>query len=96
MRESKNGTLATEGSNAATSTEDAAATYEEPMDPLYTRWVSNSAGSRVAVPEEWLAGPIGEIFAFSGSSDSRKTQDGSEKKDVEMTSEAPKLVREVA
>lgn len=68
MREGKASALAAEGSNAAVSAEDAAATYEEPMDPLYTRWVSNSAGSRVAVPEEWLAGPVGEVFALPGSS----------------------------
>jgi Ino eighty subunit 2 len=93
MREGKSSALAAEGSNAAASAEDAAATYEEPMDPLYTRWVSNSTGSRVAVPEEWLAGPVGEVFALPGAP---STQDNSEKKDVEMTLEAPKLVKEVA
>ena len=31
-------------------------------DPLYSRWISNKEGSRLAVPDEWLEGPLGEIF----------------------------------
>ena len=31
-------------------------------DPLYSRWISNKAGSRLAVPDEWLESPLGEMF----------------------------------
>jgi hypothetical protein len=48
------------------------------------------------VPEEWLEGPIGEVFAVPGSANAKKTQNGAEQKDVEMTLDAAKLVKEVA
>lgn len=35
------------------------------LNPLFVRWVSNKDGNRIAVPEEWLEGPIGSIFAKS-------------------------------
>jgi Ino eighty subunit 2 len=93
--EYKSGTPGVDGSNAVAGqdglADGASAIYEEPPNPLFTRWISNSAGSRVAVPEEWLAGPAGEVFSLS--TDSTKTKSGvaTEKKDVEM-----KLVEEVA
>ena len=35
---------------------------EERPDPLFTRWVSGREGSRLGVPEEWLEGPVGDVF----------------------------------
>jgi len=34
----------------------------EPADPLYLRWTNSSQGSIVAVPQEWLEGPVGETL----------------------------------
>jgi Ino eighty subunit 2 len=31
-------------------------------NPLFSRWVNNKNGSRVAVPDEWLESPIGDVF----------------------------------
>ena len=39
---------------------------EERPDPLFVRWVNNSSGSRIGVPEEWLEAPVGEIFVRPG------------------------------
>lgn len=30
--------------------------------PLFSRWINNKNGSRVAVPDEWLESPIGDVF----------------------------------
>jgi Ino eighty subunit 2 len=38
---------------------------EEKPHPLFVRWVSNKDGNRIGVPEEWLEGPVGSIFANS-------------------------------
>lgn len=40
---------------------------DEPQKPsaISTRWVSSKEGSKMGVPEEWLAGPLGSIFANS-------------------------------
>ncbi|KAI1480578.1 PAPA-1-like conserved region-domain-containing protein [Daldinia eschscholtzii] len=35
-------------------------------NPVFVRWVSNKDGSRVAVPEEMLAGPSGKVFVPGG------------------------------
>ncbi|WPH01019.1 Hypothetical protein R9X50_00385300 [Acrodontium crateriforme] len=35
---------------------------ERPVDPLFTRWVTNREGSRTGVPEAWLASPVGDVF----------------------------------
>ena len=35
---------------------------EQKPDPIFIRWVSNKDGNRIGVPEEWLEGPIGNIF----------------------------------
>ena len=40
---------------------------EERADPLFVRWVNSAQGSRVGVPEEWMEGPVGEVFAGPGS-----------------------------
>ena len=29
---------------------------------LYSRWINNKDGSRVAVPDEWLESPVGNVF----------------------------------
>ena len=44
--------------------EDGADGEDEPprADPLYSRWISNKQGSRLAVPDEWLDSPLGEMF----------------------------------
>jgi Ino eighty subunit 2 len=34
-------------------------------NPHFARWVNNKNGSRVAVPDEWLEGPIGEVFKLA-------------------------------
>lgn len=31
-------------------------------NPLFSRWVNNKEGSIVAVPEEWLDSPLGDVF----------------------------------
>ena len=36
-------------------------------DPLFVRWVSNKDGNRIGVPEEWVEGPVGAIFAKGNS-----------------------------
>ena len=37
------------------------AEYEKP-NPVFVRWVSDSKGCRVGVPEEWLGTPVGRVF----------------------------------
>ena len=34
----------------------------EKPDKRYTRWVNNSEGSRLGVPEEWLGKQCGRLF----------------------------------
>jgi Ino eighty subunit 2 len=36
-------------------------------DPMLIRWVHNKNGSRVAVPDELLAGPVGRVFIGGGA-----------------------------
>lgn len=36
-------------------------------DPLFIRWINTKGGSRVAVPDELLAGPAGQLFANGGT-----------------------------
>lgn len=31
-------------------------------NPLFSRWVNNKNGSLVAVPDEWLECPLGDVF----------------------------------
>jgi Ino eighty subunit 2 len=31
-------------------------------NPLFSRWINNQDGSRVAVPDEWLESPVGNVF----------------------------------
>ena len=50
-------------SMATSSAEDG---EREKPDPLYVRWVNNSSGSRIGVPEEWTDNPIGDVFRRSG------------------------------
>ena len=35
---------------------------ERPAAPLFTRWITNRAGSRVGVPEDWMGAPVGDVF----------------------------------
>ncbi|KAK4973235.1 hypothetical protein LTR66_011232 [Elasticomyces elasticus] len=35
-------------------------------DPLYAKWMHNAKGSVLGVPEEWLDGPVGEVFRGTG------------------------------
>ena len=37
-----------------------------PANPIYVRWVSNSRGSRLGVPSEWLDAPVGRVFSTGG------------------------------
>lgn len=37
-------------------------------NPLYSRWINNKDGSRVAVPEEWLESPLGDVFKGTSNS----------------------------
>lgn len=37
----------------------------KPADTLI-RWVSNKSGSRVAVPDEIMSGPVGDVFGPPG------------------------------
>lgn len=37
----------------------------EKANPLFSRWISNSQGSKLAVPEEWLDKRVGKIFTTS-------------------------------
>lgn len=41
---------------------DQEAPEPEKADPLMARWVSNSKGCRVGVPEEWFGTPAGRVF----------------------------------
>lgn len=34
-------------------------------NPLFVRWISNKDGNCIAVPEEWLEGPVGAVFQGS-------------------------------
>jgi len=34
----------------------------EKASPVYVRYVQNREGSRIGVPEEWLAAPVGQVF----------------------------------
>lgn len=34
-------------------------------NPLFVRWISNKDGNRIAVPEEWLECPAGNLFMNS-------------------------------
>lgn len=51
---------------AAEATDTTPAEQEAPEperpDPLIVRWVSNSNGCRVSVPQEWLGTPAGRMF----------------------------------
>lgn len=38
---------------------------EEKPDALYVRWTNSTQGSRIGVPQEWMDGPIGAMFAKS-------------------------------
>lgn len=40
--------------------------YVPKADPLFARWTSRMDGCTLAVPEEWLEGPLGEIFRKPG------------------------------
>ena len=40
--------------------------YVRKADPLFTRWTSRKEGCSLAVPEEWLEGPLGEMFRKPG------------------------------
>jgi Ino eighty subunit 2 len=31
-------------------------------NPIFVRWVSNKDGNRIGVPEEWMEGPVGNLF----------------------------------
>ncbi|KAK1777927.1 PAPA-1-like conserved region-domain-containing protein [Copromyces sp. CBS 386.78] len=31
-------------------------------DPTFVRWINNKSGSRIAVPEDMVAGPVGQVF----------------------------------
>ncbi|KAK3397079.1 PAPA-1-like conserved region-domain-containing protein [Sordaria brevicollis] len=43
--------------------ETPAADAEPPKaDPVFVRWINNKSGSRIAVPEDMLAGPVGQVF----------------------------------
>jgi Ino eighty subunit 2 len=35
------------------------------VNPMFVRWVSNKDGNRIGVPEEWLEGPVGDVFKNS-------------------------------
>ncbi|OTA65115.1 hypothetical protein K449DRAFT_261295 [Hypoxylon sp. EC38] len=35
-------------------------------NPVFVRWISNKDGSRVAVPDEMLSGPAGQVFVQGG------------------------------
>jgi Ino eighty subunit 2 len=48
---------------AADSTSDVSA--EQKPSPLFIRWISNKDGNRIGVPEEWLEGPVGNMFVDS-------------------------------
>jgi len=77
--------MAAAAAEAETGTPGADGEYEPPRaNPLYTRWISNKDGSRLAVPDEWLEGPLGEMFR-SGDA-----------KAVSIASSGGKMVEEVA
>lgn len=40
---------------------------EQRADPVFVRWVNTKEGSRLAVPDEMLLGPIGQVFGGIGS-----------------------------
>ncbi|KAK6086747.1 hypothetical protein SCUP234_02267 [Seiridium cupressi] len=47
--------------------EEAAASFgAQKPDPVFVRWINNKDGSRVAVPDEMLAGPVGRVFIPGG------------------------------
>lgn len=35
---------------------------DEKPNMTYIRWISTKSGSKVAVPEEIIAGPVGDVF----------------------------------
>jgi Ino eighty subunit 2 len=37
-------------------------TEPEKANPVFVRWISNRQGSVLAVPQEWLGTPLGQIF----------------------------------
>lgn len=36
-------------------------------EPVFTRWVGTREGCRVGAPDEWLDGPVGEVFGGPAS-----------------------------
>ncbi len=38
----------------------------EKAPPTYVRWINNSQGSKLAIPEEWLDAPVSQAFGVSG------------------------------
>lgn len=46
----------------------------EKPNPMFVRWISTRQGSVVAVPDEWLGTPVGEVFEHGkGSQPPRST-----------------------
>jgi Ino eighty subunit 2 len=37
----------------------------EKASPVFVRHIQNVNGSRIAVPEEWLSSPIGDVFTHT-------------------------------
>ena len=35
----------------------------EKANPVFVRWISNTDGSRIGVPGEWLDAPAGKLFS---------------------------------
>ena len=35
-------------------------------DPVYVRYISTKSGVRIGVPDEMMAGPVGQVFQASG------------------------------
>ena len=44
----------------------------ERANPLYVRYIQNAKGTQLAVPDEWLQAPVGNVF-------SGETQKGAQK-----------------
>lgn len=64
--------------------EDEEPEHEKPS-PIYVRYIQNSQGSRVAVPEEWLAAPVGQVFIRTAPAGSARPFGGRMVEEVEGT-----------
>lgn len=68
----KKGRAAAEGADSTPAEQEAQEPEKPKQEPTMVRWVSNSKGSVLSVPNEWLGTPAGRLFGAAPPEGSRK------------------------